>query len=264
MNKELWQRLINEITEISPQTVIIPFWRGEALLHPDFRELMNYALDKPFRIHISTNGHRITKDHIPVLVRCEFVTFSVHTLDGYSNTQKFLALRKKGKPIVQISFIKGEETTEKFLCSLLATPSLGGFDSVRLYEEHSIDGIFGKTGYSTEVPRSYCPKLLDTLVVAFDGTVSRCNHIWETEDEINLNKMSIREAWASNQLQRIRKNYPDALCSPCDQWTGHTCGESWRMVDGKVLHKIFSPTETHLIQKRTKPDFRQDIQDKIG
>ncbi|MFZ5996235.1 MAG: radical SAM/SPASM domain-containing protein [Nitrospirota bacterium] len=241
MPKELWMKLIDEISKASPEAIVLPFWRGESLLHPDFIELMKYALDKSLRIHISTNGHLVTGECAEILALCEFVTFSIHTPLGYSRAKEFLKLRNGSKPIIQVSFIKGEKTTEKVLAEIINTAYLGGFDSVRLYDEHTKDGVFGKSGHSLINPRTFCPKLNDTLVIACDGKVSRCNHIWETERGIDLNNLSIKDAWASNSLQKIRDGYPDSHCAPCDQWTGHTCGESWRIGDGKIEHKMFGP-----------------------
>lgn len=238
LTKELWRKLIDEVAEISPDTIILPFWRGESLLHPNFIEFMEYALNKSLVLHISTNGHFVSEDYSAVLAKCEFVTFSVHTYRGYSRAKEFLSLRKVGKTTTQISFVEGE-VTENILHELVASHNLGGFDSVRFYEEHSRNGIFGKLKNSVKTPRTFCPKLLDTLVVAFDGALSRCCHIWETENEINVNGMSIKDVWTSEHFQRIRSGYPDVRCEPCDQWIGHTCGESWRLVDGKLEHKMY-------------------------
>lgn len=237
----LWKKLIDEIAATAQDVIILPFWRGESLLHPHFAELLEYALDKSLRIHISTNGELVTGEYAGVIARCEFVTFSIHTLLGYANAKKFLSFKKNGLPTVQVSFVEGEKTAEKLLDILTATPDLEGFNSVRLYEEHSKDGQFGKSGYTMNAPRTFCPKLSDTLVIAADGTISRCNHIWETENSVNLDQSSIKDAWGSTCLEQIRNNYPDKYCAPCDQWTGHTCGESWRLANGKKEHQIFSP-----------------------
>lgn len=239
VNGVLFKRLVDEISEVNPQAVIIPFWRGESLLHPHFRELMEYALDRHMRIHISTNGHVLTEEHAAVLSRCEFVTFSIHTSEGYTHAKEFLSLKRRGRPTVQISFVRGEKTTEKFLELLTEKSDLDGFDAIRLYEEHTVDGIFGRSGSSLDGPRKFCQKLLDTIVVAYDGRVSRCNHMWLPEREIDVNELSIKGAWKSLRLSQIRSNYPDELCKPCDQWTGHTCGESWRIAEGRKEHKIF-------------------------
>jgi len=241
MAKALWKKLIDEIAERASETIVLPFWRGESLLHTDFIELMEYALNKSVRIHISTNGHLARGKNADVLARCEFVTFSVHTAIGYQHAQEFLLYKKGDQPTVQVSFVKGEKTTEKVLAEIINTAYLDGFDSVRLYDEHTKDGVFGKSDNPVKSERTFCPKLNDTLVIAFDGSVSRCNHIWETEREVNLNDISIKDAWESDNLKRIRESYPDARCAPCDQWTGHTCGESWRLVNDKIEHRIFNP-----------------------
>jgi hypothetical protein len=238
MDGDLWRRLIDEIAETYPEAIILPFWRGESLLHPDFPEFIDYALNKSLRVHISTNGHLVEGEHAGILARCEFVTFSIHTGLGLDLARKFLLLKKDGKPTVQVSFVE-EEKTAKFLDQILQSPDLDGFDSVRLYEEHSKNGVLGKSGDIGKLPRNFCPKLSDTLVIAHDGSISRCNHIWNTEKEIDLNKVSIREAWQTACLRQIRTEYPDSVCGPCDQWTGHTRGESWRVREGRIEHLVF-------------------------
>ncbi len=240
MHKALWTKLINEIFEYSPDSVIIPFWRGESLLHPDFINFLELALDKPLRIHMSTNGTLINDESSQLLARCEFITFSIHTISGYNNAKEFLSSRRGKAPIIQASFVEGEEAVEEIRLSMINSPDLQGFDSVRIYAEHSKNGVFGSFAKQANVNRVFCPKLQNTLVIAYDGRISRCNHIWETEREVSVNKMSIAEAWDSNSLQRIRKDYPDAKCRPCGQWTGHTCGESWQKVDGKIKHNRYN------------------------
>ncbi|MDH4100571.1 MAG: SPASM domain-containing protein [Nitrospirota bacterium] len=242
MARGLWEKLIGEITEASPDSIILPFWRGESMLHPEFSSLLEYALDRSLRVHISTNGHFPANRHREVLMRCEFVTFSIHSDKGYVYSREFLTSRANDSaPTVQVSFVKGESSTDKILSGILDLPELGGFDSVRLYDEHTKDGVFGKGGYEFDIPRTFCPKLTDTLVIAADGTISRCNHIWETEKGVDLNTATIKEAWESTRLREVRQNYPDNLCGPCDQWTGHTCGESWRMTADGIVHQIYGP-----------------------
>jgi radical SAM protein with 4Fe4S-binding SPASM domain len=239
MSADLWVRLINEISGEYPDAAVLPFWRGESLLHKQFVELMEFALDRNIKIHISTNGQILKDEQVPVLLRSEFITFSIHTDVGYKNALKFISMRKTNWPTVQISAVKGEDT-ENILRSIVKKPDLEGFDSVRIYEEHTKEGVFGKTVVSTAIPRQECPKLKDTLVIAYDGSVSRCNHIWITE-ELSVINMTIRDVWNSEVLQNIRESYPDEKCETCDQWTGHTCGESWKFKSGKVEHTKYGP-----------------------
>ncbi len=238
MSPKLWQRLVDEVAKKSPQTIILPFWRGESLLHREFLEFMDYALERSLRIHLCTNGERMSEADFMTLSRLEFVTFSLHTPKGFKHAKEFLSFRKQGRPVTQVSFVD-VESSRSILSEIVAHPSLCGFDSVRLYREHTKDGVFGSSKLCGDTGRTFCPKLSDTLVVAYDGTISRCNHIWETEKALNVNDISILDAWNSEAMGRIRENYPDEGCGPCDQWTGHTCGESWRLVDGVVEHQVF-------------------------
>ena len=239
ISKSLWIKLIDEVAKCSPESVIIPFWRGESLLHPDFCDLIELALKRSLHIHISTNGVLAGDEDFRLLAKCEFVTFSVHTISGYNNARRFLDFRSGKQPIAQISFVEGEDSMRDIYSSVVGSSNLEGFDSIRVYAQHSKDGVFGNSGAKNSVKRVFCPKLQGTLVIAYDGTISRCSHIWETEKEINVQDMSVREAWGSNCIKRIREDYPDLKCKPCGQWMGHTCGESWQNENGKIKHKRY-------------------------
>jgi hypothetical protein len=189
---------------------------------------------------MGTNGTLTNDKNSRILAKCEFVTFSLHTISGYSNAKKFLSDRKGKAPIIQASFVEGEETVEEMRLSMVNSPDLEGFDSIRLYSEHSKNGVFGSCSRQVGTNRVFCPKLEDTLTIAYNGCISRCNHIWKTENGVSLVKISIKEAWDSHILRSARNDYPDAKCAPCGQWSGHTCGESWQMIDGKVKHTLYN------------------------
>lgn len=237
MEGVLWRKLVDEIAKESPESIILPFWRGESLLHPEYAAFMEYALAKGMRVHMCTNG-QILGSFADVLSRIEFVTFSIHTPIGFSNAFEFLKFKRNGRPTIQVSFVEGEPSAG-WVNEVVSGPGLSGFDSVRLYKEHTMDGVFGSSGGAGGAGRAFCGKLKGTLVIAYDGTVSRCNHVWETEERLNAARTSIAEIWRSGRFNEIRREYPDKFCAPCGQWTGHTRGESWRMVEGKVVHQKF-------------------------
>ena len=242
MAETLWHKIIDEISDNEPDAIIIPFWRGESLLHRSFVRLMRYALNKKMRIHISTNGVVQDDTITELLLECEFVTFSIHNNIGFASAKRLLRLRKTGSPVIQVSFVRDEVESWERRRSLASSRDLEGFDAVRVYEEHTQEGVFGKTGIGVKdnCQRTFCSKLTDTIVIAYDGTVSRCNHIWTTEKSCNVKDMTIRQIWNSSYFNKVRGNYPDILCSRCDQWIGHTRGESYRMVNGKKEHQVFS------------------------
>jgi MoaA/NifB/PqqE/SkfB family radical SAM enzyme len=245
ISRELWVKLIDEISMAAPEAVVLPFWRGESLLHPNFSEYLEYALAKSIRIHISTNGLLLNPQNSELLSNCEFVNISIHidsALTQANKFQEYINRKSLKKPELQISFVSSEKS-KKFIENIVASPSLGGFDCVRLYEEHSKDGLFGNIGAPVHISRTYCPKLRDTFVIAYDGSFSRCSHIWKPEDGDNLNYVSIIEAWESAAMEEIRSAYPDQHCSSCDQWIGRTLGVSWARENGTVKKTNIWPLE---------------------
>lgn len=233
---ELWKKLIDEIKEFNPDSIVLPFWRGESLLHKEFEKFSEYALERNIRLHISTNGHYVKDKKAKILSKYEFITFSLHTKEGVDNALEFVKNYKTEQNIIQASFVDCEEEMMPYLRELIYADDLQGFDTIRMYEEHTKDGKFGYSGKDVYEPRTFCPKLTNTLVIASDGTISRCNHIWESE-KYNISDTSIREAWKSEVLDSIRKNYPDELCLPCDQWTGNTNGKTWALKNDLITEK---------------------------
>lgn len=224
---ELFKRLIDEIHEFSPDTIVLPFWRGESLLHKEFIKFSEYALQKDIRLHISTNGHLVDGKKAEILSKYEFITFSLHTKEGFKKALKFVQEYKTDDNTIQASFVDCEEDMMLYMNQLIESKDLFGFDTIRLYEEHSKDSKFGYSGKEIFQERTFCPKLRNTLVIAVNGEISRCNHIWNTE-KYNINDTSIKEVWESKVIQNIRNNYPDALCMTCDQWSGHTNGKIYK------------------------------------
>ena len=165
-------------------------------MHPEFVELLEYTLKKGVRVHLSTNGHYMDDHFKDIFYRCEFITFSLHDNRGYKNALKFIA----GKPdwsdcTAQVSFVDAEKTTTKFLAECTNSTTLQGFDSIRLYHEHTIGGEFGNSGQDSDQERTFCPKLEHTFVVSADGQYSRCNHIWTPEQVGSLYQSTIKEIW---------------------------------------------------------------------
>lgn len=236
----LWEKIVDETASASPDTVILPFWRGESLLHPAFTEMIEYALSRKLRLHMSTNGHSITEEQMKVLLKLEYLSFSFHSKGGLLNAKNFIILRGKNeKPLLQGSFVDCETELLDEISMLISTPRLGGFDSIRMYKEHSHNGAFGaSSARTTALQRKFCPKLQHTLVIGAEGSVSRCNHQWVTETKLTAVSSSIVELWNSRQMRRIREEYPDKACRACSQWSGRTQGEEWRHNNGNIVHKL--------------------------
>ena len=239
MSARLFKKLLLEIKAENSQAIILPFWRGESCLHPQFLDLLDFALKQDLRVHLSTNGHFMDQDFMDIFYRCEFVTFSLHTDKGFANAQRLIQNRPSwSSTTIQGSFVDTEKSVKKYLEQCTSDPDLKGFDSIRMYVEHTIDGEFGKgSAAKGDTKRSFCPKLCNTLVVSADGSYSRCNHVWATENSSDLHHASLKEIWHGERLNLIRNNYPDEACAPCDQWSGHTNGQAWQKdSQGRIIH----------------------------
>jgi len=189
------------------------------------------------KLHISTNAHYAEGEKAEVLSRYEFITFSIHTDEGFNKAVEFAKQYKSESNTIQVSFVDAEQDLQHYMTQVLEHKDLMGFDAVRLYNEHSIDGEFGHSGLAKEQERFFCPKLENTLVIAFDGSISRCNHIWNTE-EYKIEESGIQKAWESMVMKTIRTNYPDAQCAKCDQWEGRTSGSFWKK-EGHKVDKVY-------------------------
>ena len=240
MESALYKKLVDEIWTENSEAIVLPFWRGESCMHPHFSDLLKYTLDKGLRVHLSTNGHYMDDCFKDVFYHCEFVTFSLHDNRGYKNALKFVEEKPSwSKCTTQVSFVDVEKTTTKFLSECSYSPTLQGFDSIRLYHEHTIGGEFGSSGQDGSEVRTFCPKLEHTFVVSADGQYSRCNHIWTPERAGNLCQSTIKKIWCGERMEEIRRQYPDPQCAPCDQWSGHTNGETWRKgLSGNITHTV--------------------------
>lgn len=70
MDKNLFTKIIDEIAKY-PDTVIVPFFRGESLLHPDFNFFMEYMRKKSerFVVQLATNAVVLDDEKIDVILK---------------------------------------------------------------------------------------------------------------------------------------------------------------------------------------------------
>lgn len=246
MREELFRKIIDEMAQ-HPGTALVPFFRGESLLHPQAVELLGYAREQGIApIQFTTNATRLTPEVSKALVdmRLEFISFSVDSIDPETyaqirpgatlaqvlkNIKYFCDYRRHSGgslPEVQVSVVKTEATAAEI-------PQFVKYwrervDRVRVYEQHSTDGNFGSLSRcddDTMRTRLACHKPFSDLVVYWDGTVALCNHDWLRENQIgNLTEMKIEEVWRSESYKRIRTAHLtdhdslEQLCQNCDHW----------------------------------------------
>ncbi len=247
MDTGLAKRLIDEMAGHLPVS-LVPFFRGESLLHPDWAEILEYAKSRGVGpIQLTSNGMRLDCEASQVILDLEidFISFSVDTVDPeiYEQTRRrsqydkvvqnilqFVELKhRRGKPLpqVQVSSVDtelhrpGKEAFVAFWRPLV--------DRVRIYIEHSQDGHPGSIAeplppFSRRLP---CWKPYTDMIVYWDGQVALCNHDW-TRDAAkalgNVARQSIAEVWKSPAYDEVRKAHWSgevaslSPCDHCDHW----------------------------------------------
>ena len=249
----LFKRIIDEIVD-HRGTALVPFFRGESLLHPDFIAMMTYANDKGIRpIQLATNGTLLTEEVARALLGLEldFVSFSVDSIDPNTyglirrgadltsvlkNIEFFCDLRAQKRlvrPEIQVSVVKTEDTCDGVTEFVRFWQER--VDRVRVYEEHSQDGHFGSLtqdqGSDLLKDRRPCLKPFTDMVIYWNGAVALCNHDWDRQEALgNAAKEAIETVWHNGLYEKARESHLgrgtlEKPCSECDHWrTGYDEG----------------------------------------
>lgn len=244
MEVSLFKKIIDEIANFLP-VCLVPFFRGEPLLHPRFLEMLSYAKQLGLKpIQIATNAYFLNQDISEKIFDSgiDFISFSIDTNmpeiyrkirqnSDYekvkSNIIYFLELkRKKGLtlPEIQISAVKTEKNAS-FLDEFIEFWS-DKADRVRIYYAHSLENKLGQLeNDEAQKKRKPCFKVLSDFVIYWNGDVAICNHDWQRDKFIgNVRDTAIQKIWNSHVYNEIRKRHLDnnlkdfSPCNYCSHW----------------------------------------------
>ncbi len=244
MDKTLFRKIVDEIALYLPVS-LVPFFRGESLLHPGFLEMMRYAVARGLApIQMATNAFFLDKKTAKEIIDLgiDFISFSVDTNNPriYSRIRKnsdfkkisanilyFLDLKTKyaeTAPVVQVSAVKTKENSE-FIQDFVSFWK-DKVDRVRIYYVHSLNSDIGYLQEEKKgLKRLPCLKLLTDIVIYYNGNVAICNHDWQRDTFIgNISRDSIKDIWNNDIYHDIRnKHLNDNLqnfspCNHCSHW----------------------------------------------
>ncbi len=249
MDLNLYKKIIDEAAEHLPVKLVL-FFRGESLLHPNFFECLEYAKERGIGpIQMASNAYALDDEAADKILESgiDFISFSLDTLNAevYKRTRKYGDLttsvehvinlsnkcreRKKRDlqaPTIQVSTIEvddymdGQQEFIEFWQQHV--------DIVRVYYEHDENGKFRDGNVVRKLPkiegRKPCRKIFTDLLIYWNGDLALCNYDWKGGLHLNINEMSIYDAWHSERYENIRKmhngNHIDSelMCRKCEHW----------------------------------------------
>ncbi len=250
MSFELYKKIIDELAGHKP-LALIPFMRGESMLHRKFVEMLEYAKSKDIGpIQIATNASMMKKEIAMALVDLEidFVSFSIDSIDPetyasirvngkldkvLANIDYFCYYREKKKsrfPEVQVSVVKtgrNQDQVDDFVRHWQ-----GKVDRIRVFEQHTSDGNFGSIGALKDKfkfdKRLPCHKVFNEISIYWNGEIALCCHDWDRKKSIgNVAENSIAQIWKNKRYSWIRETHlekhdqMEELCRNCDQWKAY-------------------------------------------
>lgn len=233
LDMALWKKILTELIP-HPETILTLHRRGESLLHPHLSEIMDDVAGRFAEVQLATNGTLLTEEKYAPLVRgLTFLSFSLDTPDRFNATRRgadystvehnILAFLQynEGRVRTQVSMVRTEDATDE-QCQGFIDLWKKRVDRVRVYEEHSTDGVFGAMRQRRS-PRQPCTMPFYEILAYADGTVGRCNHDWDGPRLGDLKTQSIAEIWHGPELTSLRQqhqslNITDPVCHSCDAW----------------------------------------------
>nr|WP_287411745.1 radical SAM/SPASM domain-containing protein [Pseudodesulfovibrio sp.] len=247
MDFELARDLILEMKDHAPVTVV-PFFRGESLLHPQWYDILRLIQDHEVgEIQFTTNASLLNVQNSERILDLDlsFISFSLDTLDPVlyaasrrgadldkvtNNVLKFLKMRDACGSSTQVQVSAVETQAHKVGMDAFVKYWREKVDRVRVYAEHSSDGHPGSI--DQELPtfekRLPCHKPFSDMVVYWNGQTACCNHDWtRLVNGVPLGDVGadgIAAVWQGESYARLRKMHMESHldgvvpCDGCDHW----------------------------------------------
>ena len=239
MDEFLFKKLVDECVQGKVYSIRLSL-RGEAFLHPQIIEFIEYAKKKGIQeVSSLTNGSMLTPDFSEKLVRSgiDWITVSIDGVDEmYESIRKPMRFKqivsyltelnnikrknKLKKPVIKIQGIwpAVSRNPEKYL--QIFTPI-----SDVIYVNSLIDFLHKDVSQSkVEFENNFsCPQLYQRLVITSNGMTRLCANDSGQEMFIgDANTQSIFELWHSDQIKNARNSHANftamkdiPICSKC-------------------------------------------------
>ncbi len=243
---DLFKRLVDEAAAENIKT-LIPQYRGEPFRHPQFLDLLEYAIGKGVHIAFPTNAMLIDEETAKRLVDIGLpqLQFSVDALDPdlYHKIRQNSDVKKVTQTIERIRQYRDQQgkTIPRLGMTFVELPLnrhereayvrhyLNIADFVRVCVGLSYQELHTRLPFEyfacEEEDRPPCRLLLDQVMITSDGKAVLC-HTDSTQSYIigDLNSHTIREIFTGERAQAIREAHRQrkfdalGLCQKCQIW----------------------------------------------
>ncbi|MCB9026438.1 MAG: radical SAM protein [Bdellovibrionaceae bacterium] len=250
MDFKLFQKLVDEIAEINPDTEIWSPIMGELFLQPlKIFEYLKYMKTKGLKKkNINTNLNLFKPEYIDNLAECDLNKLTVG-LDAATeatydkvrvggdfkvvekNIDALLKAKASGQlPSLEITLqfiVQDENIHEEELFKQKWTGS-GATIKIR----HKLGWGTGVAADNLSIPDSErnipCPWLMRTLSIHWTGKAAQCDSMWDGQEYMgDLNQQTISEVWLSELQERRKRHLKNDFnfypCHTCKDWQ---CGLS--------------------------------------
>ncbi len=249
MDEKLFYKIVDEMAEHLP-IKMVPFFRGEPLMHPKIIPFIKYAKQKGIGpIQMASNALLLDEKMQDAIIDAgiDYLSFSLDTIDediykcsrlsgdlkiSSKNVEamglKCRERKRKGlpAPTLQVSTINIDEYMpgqKDFIDKWLQY-----VDVVRVYEQHDEKGqlVDPKVRDKLDIfdERRPCRKVFTDMIIYWDGRLALCNYDWNEQKNLgNVSLMTLQEAWNSETYEAVRKmhacnEYDDGICADCHHW----------------------------------------------
>ncbi len=245
LESDLYFKIIDEIAEESPGTLVRPFDGGEPLLRKDLPELIGYAKQKGIhRVSITTNGTILNENVRRKLIHSGLdhmeVSIDAATSGTYQkirrsplydkvveNTLAYIEESKAFDPRREVSVSFVLQTENRLELDAFREFWRPRADQVDIREYHQHNNLMdegGRVGRKNLRFRHPCPYLWNRIIVHHDGRVRFCEGDWRAEHVLgNVREQTLKEIWQGELYRRLRQQHIDGtfehpFCGPCTDW----------------------------------------------
>jgi radical SAM protein with 4Fe4S-binding SPASM domain len=265
ISRALFESCIDQLSDMKVGVLNLEF-AGESLLHPDFKDLLKYAIHKRDHGKIGAvgwtdNGMLFNQSIADLVVQLKVDWINI-SIDGigkvnddirlgskYSVIEKNIKylLEKRGsaeKPIVLLNIVDYGKTEDQKLEFYKEWVHL--VDGIELIPSILPDNTWENKDYLTKnvitaPPPAFCRIPFNTLIISWEGKVTGCCFDCNLDLDLgDVNKDSIKKIWNGAKFQNLRKavvtnTFPvGSPCYRCEFWKVNFEPQDELILDGKA------------------------------